>query len=118
MARRKSEQPKRPETAAADALKALDDGYLECRDLRHPWAVVGYFRDDGHVCRRLLCERCEMVRIDRWLPNGGRDTPRYYAPEGFHLIGTRATGQDVRVEVLRRVRGTVARSERALLGEG
>ena len=105
-----------PEVDASDALKGLDEAFLECRDLRHPWQNVGYFRDNGHVCRRLECPRCEMIRIDRWYSNGVRDLPRYYAPEGYYLSGSAASAQDVRVEVLRRARGNIARSERALTG--
>lgn len=104
------------ELDATDALHQLDDEFLECRDLRHPWGVVGYFRDNGHVCRKLVCPRCEMERIDRWTPNGGREPARYAAPQGYYLKGSSATAQDVRVEVLRRVRGSIARSQRSIEG--
>src|SRR5262252_7366326 len=103
MARRKPKAPERPEVAAADALKTLGEEYMQCRDLRHHFDIVGYFRDNGHVCRRLECPRCTMVAVDTWTASGGRLPRRYYAPDGYYLKGSHVTQQDVRIEVLRRV---------------
>lgn len=98
------------------ALKSLDDEYVQCRDLRHPWEVVGYYRADGGVRRRLKCPRCGTQRIDEWTKSGHRMGTRYeYAP-GYQLKGTGgASNEQIRVEVLRRVR--VFANENALLQE-
>lgn len=117
LARKKSSPPKKQaELDAVDALHQLDEQFLECRDLRHPFKVVGYFRDNGHVCRKLVCPRCTMEAIDTWTQTGMREPRRYYAPEGYYLSGSGVTMQDVRIEVLRRVRGHVARSLQAIEG--
>ena len=110
--------PKRSDTPedASDALKGLHSDYLDCRDLRHPFGIVGYFRDNGHVCRRLECPRCGMVAVDSWYASGVREARRYYPPDGYYLSGSGVTAQDVRLEVMRRARGHIARSERALVG--
>lgn len=91
------------EGQADAALSSYDGDYLLCRDLKHPWSVVGYFRQRGEVRRLLRCPRCEMQRIDRWLPSGERVANQYQAPEGYRIPGGGVTAHDVRRETLSRV---------------
>lgn len=102
---------------ASQALQQQSMEYLECRDLRHPWSVVGMFYTTVHgrkeVHRRLVCARCGTEATDRWSPKGARVNRHYkYAP-GYQSKGIRIKPQDVRREVLQRV--TVFGSEEEML---
>jgi hypothetical protein len=78
-----------------------------CRDLRHPWERVGYYRDpDGITSRRLRCVRCGTERTDHWdAKSGDRYPSNYRYATGYQITGTdgdRVDAFDVRLEVLRR----------------
>lgn len=82
-------------------LKNYDGDFLECRDLRHAFSVVGYYRQGGEIRRSLSCIRCPMQATDRWKPNATRINRTYNAPTGYRIKGGVPTIQ-VRQEVLRR----------------
>jgi hypothetical protein len=90
----------------ARALRRYDGDYLLCRrgNLGHVWAAIGYYKEAGETRRRLECERCESVRIDRWdADTGERFTPRYQTAEEYKIHWpAEVTAADVRVEVMRR----------------
>lgn len=98
---------------AADALHESSDEYLECRDLRHPWTIVGLFYVGKEIHRRLVCERCETEATDRWTPHGGRIARQYRYPKGYQAKGIRIRPVDVRKEVLNRFE--VFRDEDAMM---
>ena len=53
--------------APANPLRELPDEYLACRDLRHAWEELGYFRErggGGAIIRKLQCLRCGTLRRD------------------------------------------------------
>jgi hypothetical protein len=106
-------------TAAPDALQLLTempDEFLECRDLRHVFFPVGYYRSNGYVHRRLQCGRCGGLGRDTWDSQGRRVKPRgYELPEGYRVKGTGGVATDVRKEVLSRV--TVYASENQMAAE-
>lgn len=87
------------------ALADYDDDFIECRDLRHPWQVVGYFRNGGMVSRRLQCQRCPTVRIDVWSRSGQRVDSHYVYPPGYQIHGTggHVSPEMIRKEVMKRV---------------
>lgn len=124
MARRtaKRAKPVPAEPDAATQLRSMADDFLECRDLRHTWAIVGYYREGGYTCRRLQCRRCGIIGTDTWSSAGYRVAARRYQyPDGYQVRGSGGIDNtDVRREVLRRV--TVHRSEgsmaKELLGNG
>jgi len=94
-----------PVTDVEEALSAYDEGYLECRNLGHPWRVIGYFRGaSGLVLRHVRCQRCETVRIDKWALNGDRIGSTYHHAEGYLMpgLGGAVNPHDVRVEVIKR----------------
>lgn len=69
------------------AVRAYDDVFLTCRDLRHVWRLVGYYREGGTVRRLLDCSRCGTQRNDRWLPNGERVASSYSYAEQYQMQG-------------------------------
>ena len=86
-------------------LGNYDGTYLNCRNLGHVWDVVGYYRLDGEVRRRLDCARCGCERLDRWGTNGYRFGSAYTYPEAYRVSlegDERLTTTDVRMEVLAR----------------
>lgn len=86
-------------------LHGYEEVYLECRDLRHPWAVQGYFSEAGQIKRRLSCGRCGTTRTDIWDPSGGRIGGRYQYPEGYTQKGVgQIAPVEIRREVLSRVK--------------
>lgn len=93
-------------------LVRYDETYLLCRDVRHAWAIEGYYRDGTTVRRKLHCLRCSTTRLDTWTPKGGRLRNQYSHPEGYRLSKDIKL-QDVRVEELRRVK--VFANEEALI---
>lgn len=91
-------------------LKDLPDQFLACRDLRHAWEELGYFRERGSgraggpIIRKLRCLRCGTLRRDV-LSNSFTDkTTHYYGhPDGYRLEGMgRAAMEEVRREVVKR----------------
>jgi hypothetical protein len=89
---------------ASEALHTTRDEYLHCRDLRHPWSVVGLFYVGKEVHRKLVCERCGTEATDRWSPKGARIARQYKYAEGYQAhVGIRIKPIDVRREVLQRV---------------
>ena len=91
------------ELDAAEVLHQYEESYLECRNLRHAWKVVGYFREGGEVRQRLACMRCPTEVTARWSPRGDRIARSYSYPDGYCIKGSHVTPYDVRVEVLQRV---------------
>lgn len=88
----------------ADAVADTPDDYLDCRDLRHPWADASYRVNGGEVERSLVCARCGTVRNDRWTLGGERVGSSYQYAEGYQFVGL-LDGPDataVRREVIRR----------------
>jgi len=92
-----------PSFDAEAALTGYAEQFLLCRDLRHSWAVRGYYRKEGVVVRSLVCDRCGTERTDRWRASGERDRVVYRHPEGYELRGGRVHPIDVRRETLHRV---------------
>jgi len=95
--------------AAKTARRADDDtlgpnypvDYLQCRDLRHAWKLVGYYRANGHIVRALVCERCDMDRHDRLWSSGRLAGRTYTPPEGYYVPGG-VELVDVRAELMDR----------------
>lgn len=103
---------------ASQALGQQSMAHLECRDLRHPWSVVGLFYAQGpngrkEVHRRLVCARCGTEATDKWSPKGNRIRREYKYAAGYQSKGIRIKPVDVRREVLQRV--TVFGSEEEML---
>lgn len=59
--------------------------HLRCRDLKHAWEPVGYFRGPTGTHRELECLRCGTVRTDRW--NYGGVSRSYDYPDDYRLDG-------------------------------
>lgn len=87
---------------SAQQLREYNDVFLECRDLRHSWTVVGYYRVGPAITRTLVCGRCEMERIDHWSMRGARQPARYKPPKDYYLAGG-VDAVQVRQTVLDRV---------------
>lgn len=88
---------------AKEALGAQKEEHLVCRDLRHPWSIVGMFYVGSEVHRKLVCERCGTEATDRWTKRGGRIARRYKYSPGYQThVGVRIRPQDVRREVMNR----------------
>ena len=83
--------------------KLYDDVFLACRDLRHPWELVGYYRQDGVVRRILECARCGTQRHDKWHNDGEREPSHYNYVEDYQVEGGFDTWA-VRREVIRRAK--------------
>ena len=101
--RRKRRTASEEKAQHEESLHAYEDTFLECRDLKHSWKRQGAWNEGTRICRRLVCTRCEMVRIDRWRPNGYREVPRYIPPPGYYLKGDSYTPVEVRREVISRI---------------
>jgi hypothetical protein len=94
----------------AKGLSRLRDEYVKCRSWGHEW-------DTFHPLRRraawgtllsLRCVRCGTERHDTIDANGDISTREYKYADGYRLTGVargdRATGAEIRLEVLRRLR--------------
>lgn len=93
----------------ARQVRAYDDTYLTCRDLRHVWQLVGFYRSPGGIVRRLLdCQRCGTQRHDRWRTDGQREPSSYSYAESYQMQDGMDT-YEVRREVLHRA--TIYKSE-------
>ncbi len=89
---------------AAETLAATEEKFLECRDLRHPWTVVGNpFYVGAEIHRRLVCDRCGTTATDRWSAKGLRIARTYTYAKGYQAKGVRIRPIDVRKEVMNRV---------------
>lgn len=99
----RSEPTRKEKREAAETLQESSQVFLECRDLRHPWKVVGLFYVGKEIHRRLVCTRCETEATDRWTPYGGRIARQYRYAKGYQAKGVRIRPVDVRKEVLNRV---------------
>jgi hypothetical protein len=96
-----------------ETVKSYDDTFLDCRDLRHTWRVVGYYRRDGVVRRVIECVRgCGTQRVDNWKRDGQRLQPVYSYANGYQVEGGMDT-YEVRREVMRRA--TIFASEKAMV---
>lgn len=98
---------------ASEALGQQTTEFLECRDLRHPWTIVGMFYVGREVHRKLVCERCGTEAVDRWTPKGNRIRRQYYYAKGYQTKGVKIRPVDVRREVLTRF--TVYESEEQMM---
>ena len=97
----------------AKEVRGYEDDYLTCRDLRHLWRVVGYYRSPGGLIQRLLdCERCGTQREDRWRASGERENPRYSYVDGYQMKDGLDTWE-VRKEVISRA--TVHKDQAAMI---
>lgn len=89
---------------AAETLSETTQEMLDCRDLRHPWEVVGQpFYVGAEIRRKLVCLRCGTEATDRWTPKGKRVARAYKYAKGYQAKGVRIRPTDVRREVLKRV---------------
>lgn len=90
-------------------LVDVDDNYLACRELRHPWE----WRGDLSIIKRgsrivgwervLICPRCDTQRAESIEADGRKSPGRYTYPEGYQLHGIeRPTKAAVRLEWIRR----------------
>lgn len=92
----------RAKSEAEQALAAYDSTFLECRDLRHPWAVVGCYRKGGKIVRQLQCRRCPTTRFQTLAADGRYVGNRYEYPDGYLISGldSPVSTKDVRRHVL------------------
>jgi hypothetical protein len=100
--------------ATAEALHAIKDQYLECRDLLHAWRTIQDFqvrdadtrRKTGILRRLLECDRCGTQREDLiWLRTFERLSSRYIYPDDYRAPGHHrgiTAKTDIRAEVWRR----------------
>jgi hypothetical protein len=96
--------------APANPLRNLPDDFLACRDLRHAWEELGYYRERGSggaggpIIRKLQCLRCGTLRRDTLSNSYSEKTTHYYGhPEGYRIEGMGRAGMDeVRKEVVKR----------------
>ncbi len=109
-----------------NALKALPDKWVACRDMRHAWATENDFHvvpqstvggRSMHVGRDLVCMRCETRRHEVYLSvKGGRLEKvgqSYEYPEGYQIAGVPRgvkPQQIVQAEMYRRAMEKVARA--------
>lgn len=73
-------------------IAALDDTYLECREVMHAWqqtAAYVYHRERGVtkvVMQQFVCTRCGTERHDRlWAATWELAGRRYIHPDGYLL---------------------------------
>lgn len=85
--------------------------YVECRTLRHAWDPMTT-REGWSLS--LLCVRCATERHDDFDGvTGELDARRYIYPSGYKLTaGTTPAMQDLRVELMRRIRSGNSRKIR------
>lgn len=100
---REAREERKRAAEAGEALDNYDETFLECRDLHHPWRVLGFYRVGAEIRRRLICSRCSTEATDVWRPNGERIKRGYKYVEGYNIKGGGVTPFDVRREVLARV---------------
>lgn len=96
------------------SLRQYPEQFLGCRDLQHPFAIVGYYRtENGDTKRRLQCSRCKSIGHDTLTPLGLRRKGRSYQyVEGYLIEGGLKPAQ-ARQEQVRRA--TVYRTEEDML---
>lgn len=78
-----------------EAVEALSDEALVCRDLNHTWGPHGVARIDGGYERSLQCRVCTTIRRETLNNWGGLVGGRTYEyPEGYKIEGVgRFTGE-------------------------
>lgn len=88
---------------APASLRDYDPNFLACRDLQHPFTIIGYHRtNDGGTRRRLRCGRCGAIGYDHLTAVGTRRKGRSYQyPDGYLIVGG-VPKDTVRVEQMRR----------------
>lgn len=99
-------------------LIELTDAFVKCRNRGgwgHQWdsfQPLQRNRGWGGVTISLRCERCTTERYDTIDAQGALVSRQYVYPEGYKLTGG-VTTEDVRREVIRRLRFTRARKRSA-----
>lgn len=100
----------------AEALSAIQDDFLDCRDIRHSWLRQGFWSEGGQLKRRLSCSRCTTTRTDTWSFDGRERVQSHYDyPDGYLLTGMHghAKPTDVRHEAV--ARATVYADEQTMM---
>ncbi|MCA1624191.1 MAG: hypothetical protein LC778_10390 [Acidobacteria bacterium] len=72
-------------------LSDYPDEYLECRTA-HAWKTSGWWLEQNRprIYRKTyLCERCNMIRIDKADRNFNINTRRYIPPPKYKIEGGR-----------------------------
>jgi hypothetical protein len=91
-------------------LEGLLEEFVKCRSWGHEWDSFMPLRRRAAwgTLLSLRCARCGMERHDTIDHQGDLSARQYKAPMGYRLVGTtqgnRATGAELRLEVLRRMR--------------
>lgn len=91
-------------------LSSLIDEYVKCRSWGHEWDSFMPLRRRAAwgTLLSLRCSRCGMERHDTIDSQGEVSARQYKAPEGYRLVGSyqgnRASGAELRLEVLARMR--------------
>jgi hypothetical protein len=91
------------ETERTELDSSYPQTFLECRDIRHPWQIVGYYHQGGEIVRTLTCPRCGTDRRDYWSPGGMRRRNVYSYADGYRIGDGGVSMFEVRQEVLHRV---------------
>lgn len=95
----------------ARGIYALRDEYVKCRSWGHEWDTFNPLRRRAGwgTLLSLRCTRCGTERHDTIDAHGEVSAREYKYADGYQLTGTargdRATAAQVRVEVLKRLRG-------------
>ena len=99
-------------------LVDLEEEYVKCRSWGHEWDMFSPLRRRAAwgTLLSLRCSRCSMERHDTIDASGDVSARQYKPPPGYKLTrahqGDRATGAEVRLEVLRRIRKSTRKKRR------
>lgn len=90
----------------------LNDEFVKCRSWGHEWdsfTPLGRRASWGWLLS-LRCARCSCERHDTIDATGAVSAREYVYPEGYSLVkDDRPSSEELRLEVLRRLRTTTAR---------
>lgn len=89
-------------------LREMPPDFAECRDLGHNWEYSGVYverevgRQIREMSRRVVCQRCDCLRVDRiGFPGAVRLGSTYFYPKGYRKEGTgRIWPATVREEIM------------------
>ena len=77
-----------------DFIEGLSDDFLTCRDMRHAWGNIRWYREpDGTILRVATCHRCDTIREEVIL-HGETISRSYSYPKGYEW--KRHSKEDVR----------------------